>query len=188
MKTEAEKQILYDSESAARFVDNIKGWVDNRNRFYGNNPESEHMARWSSCTHTKCECGEIVSKGHLKCGKCREKSEIENYNKLEYKEYDGSLVYSYYADKYFYDSDEIEAYCFDEEIKPAVLRLVFCEPQMFRQVDSDYWEDVLPEDLEGELPTELQKALDNLNKVIETLPPASYFPGNTRTIFKESKQ
>lgn len=138
MKTE--KQIIYDDENAARFVENIKGWIDINNRFYGNNPDSEHMARWSSCTHQKCECGKLMTKGWTKCDECRTKAEIERYSQLQFKEYNGDLVYSHLADKYFRDSDEIEDYCSDEEIDPKDLRLVFCEPNEFSQIDSDYWD------------------------------------------------
>ena len=182
MKTE--KQIIYDDENAARFVENIKWWVDINNRFYGNNPDSEHMARWSSCTHKKCECGKLMTKGCTKCDECRTKAEIERYNQLPFKEYNGDLVYSHLADKYFRDSDEIEDYCTDEEIDPKDLRLVFCEPNEFNEINSDYWDDILPEDSEGELPTKLQEALDNLNKVISEMPPASYCPGKVRTEFR----
>ena len=181
---EKEKQIMYDDENAARFVENIKGWVDINNRFYGNNANSEHMARWSSCTHRKCECGKLITKGWPKCDECRAKIEIELYNKLPFKEYDGGLVYSHLVDKYFRDSDEIEDYCFDEDINPKDLRLVFCEPNKFVEVSGDYWEDVMPEDSDGELPRKLQEALDNLNKVISEMPPASYCPGGVRTEFK----
>jgi hypothetical protein len=179
-----QKIIIFDDENTARFVENIKGWVDVNNRFYGNNPDSEHMARWSSCTHLKCECGKLMSKGWTKCDECRIKAEIERCNQLCFKEYDGGLVYSYLADKYFRNSNEIEDYCSDEEIDPRDLRLVFCEPNRFSQIHSDYWDDVLPEDSEEELPTKLQKALDNLNKVILEMPPASYYPSNTRTEYR----
>lgn len=178
-----ERQIIYDDNDAARFVENIKGWIDINNRFYGNNPESEHMARWASCTHKKCECGKLMTKGWTKCDECRAKSEVEKYNLLPFKEYDGGLVYSHLADKYFRDSDEIEDYCADEEIESKDLMLVFCEPNEFNQIDSDYWSDILPEDSDGELPTKLQDALDILNKVISELAPASYCPSDVRTIY-----
>jgi hypothetical protein len=182
MKTE--KQINYDDENAARFVENIKGWVDINNRFYGNNPNSEHKARWSSCTHQKCECGKLMTKGLTKCDECRTKAEIERYNQLPFKEYNGDMVYSHSADQYFRDSDEIEDYCEDNETEPKDLRLVFCEPNEFSEVNGEYWEDVLPEDSEGELPTKLQEALDTLNKVISEMPPASYSPSKTRTEYR----
>jgi len=176
-----QKQIIYDDENAARFVENVKGWVDINNRFFGNNPESEHMARWSSCTHLKCECGNLMTKGWTKCDECRTKSGIERYNQLPFKEYDGSIVYSHYADEYFNDADEIEIYCEDEDVDAKDLRLVFCVPNKFREINSDYWSDILPDDSEGELPVKLQQALDSLNKVISELLPASYLPGKIRT-------
>lgn len=183
MKTE--KQIIYDDENAARFVENIKGWVDINNRFYGNNPDSEHMARYSSCTHMRCECGEPMTKGWTKCEKCRSISDIEKYNKLTFKEWNGKdIVYSELVDKYFNDSDEIEDYCADEEIDPKDLRLLLCYPNEFREIEIDYWEDVLPEESEGELPTKLQEALDNFNKIISEMPPASYCPSKTRTEYR----
>lgn len=181
MKTE--KQIIYDDENAARFVKNICGWVDINNRFFGNNPDSENMARFSSCTHKKCECGNLMSKNWTKCDECRTKAEIERYNKLPFKEYDGSLVYSHLVEEYFNDSCEIEDYCYDEGIDSKELRLVFCKPNKLNQISSDYWEDILPEDSEGELPEVLQEALDNLNKVISELPPVSYSPDKIRTTY-----
>ena len=179
-----EKQIIYDDENAAKFVENIKGWVDINNRFFGNNPDSEHNARFSSCTHIKCVCGKLMTRGWTKCEECRSNQEIERYNKLPFEKYDGGIVYSEMADKYFRDADEIEEYCEENDVDAKDLRLVFLEPNKFSEIDADYWEDVLPEDSEGELPTKLQEALDNLNKVISELPPASYYPGKTRTEYR----
>ena len=181
---EKEKQIMYDSPEAARYLTNIKGWVDINGRYCGNASNSEYLARWSSCTHRKCECGKLMTKGWSKCNECRAKIEIDLYNKLPFKEYNGDLVYSHLVDEYFRDSDEIEDYCFDNDINPKDLRLVFCEPNKFSEISGDYWAEVMPEDSDDELPTKLQEALDNLNKVISELPPASYSPGRIRTEFK----
>lgn len=181
---EANKQIIYDDPIAARFVENIKGWVDINNRFYGNNPDSEHMARWSSCTHKKCQCGNVTTKGWKLCEECRTKVEIELYNKMPFEEYKGEMVYSHYADKYFRDSSEIEDYCEEEEVEHKDLKLVFCQGNFFKQIDSDYWEDILPEDSEGVFPDKLKDALDFLNKIISELAPASYSPVSIRTEYK----
>lgn len=174
------KQINYNDKEAAQFVENIKGWVDINGRFFGNGKDAEHMARYSSCTHKTCECGNVFEKGWTICPECRLKKEIEKYNKLQFKEYDGSPVYSHAVDKYFFSEDELSDYLSDEEeIKD--LRLVFCNENHFNELQSDYFEDILPED--GELPTELQKAIDNLNEVIKNLPVASYSPSNVRTSY-----
>ena len=181
----SKEQINYDDPKAARYVKNIEGWIDINGRFFGNNPDSEHMARWSSCTHIKCECGNLVHKGWTKCDDCRFKAKIEKYNNLPYKEYDGGLVYSHAVDEFFEDSDEIEDYCADNEIDPKDLRLVFCNPLYFQQVDTDYWSDVMSYEGEDEdLPDELLKALNAFNDVIAKLPPANYTPGNIRTEYK----
>ena len=60
------EQLLYNDEKSARFVEGIKGWVDKDGRFFGNDKLSEHMARYSSCTHIVCGCGEIMPKGWTK--------------------------------------------------------------------------------------------------------------------------
>jgi hypothetical protein len=181
---ESKKVILYEDESAAKFVENISGWVDVNRRFFGNNKDSEHMARYSSCTHMRCECGEIMTKGWTKCDKCREVLAIEKYNSRPFREYDGGIVYSDLADKYFRDSDEIEEYCEEEDLHPSELRLFLCVPNEFTEIDGDQWNDILPEDSEGELPKKLQDAINCLNEVIKSLPPASYSPSNNRTEYK----
>jgi hypothetical protein len=181
MKPE-EKVIMYESDEAATFVTDIKGWIDKDRRFYGNMEGSEHMARWSSCTHKKCECGNITKKGWLKCDDCRHKDEVEKYNAKPFKKWNESdYVYSDSAGRYFRDVDELNEYLDDnEEVKPSELRLILCEPNRFNNLNADYFSDDLPEDVE-ELPKELQDAIDNLNKVIDSLPPASYSPGKYRT-------
>lgn len=184
MKEVIQKQINYEDADAARFVENIKGWVDINNRFWGNSPDSEHMARYSSCTHLKCECGKPMTKGWTKCEECRNKQEIKRYNELPFKEYNEDWVYSEFANEYFRDSDKIEQFCIDNDVDAKDLRLVLCKPIYFRQIGAEYWEDVLPDDSEGELPVELQKAVDALNEIINKLPPASYLPDKVRTEYK----
>lgn len=174
------EQINYNDKEAARFVENIKGWVDINGRFFGDSKDSEHMARYSSCTHKTCECGNVFEKGWTICPECRLKKEIEKYNLLQFKKYDGSPVYSHAIDKYFFSEDELIDYLSDEEVIED-LRLVFCTENHFNELGAEYFEDILPED--GDLPTELQKAIDNLNEVIKNLPVASYSPSNIRTSY-----
>ena len=175
------EQLLYNDEKSARFVEGIKGWVDKDGRFFGNDKLSEHMARYSSCTHIVCGCGEIMPKGWTKCKKCREIQDMELYNKLPFMEWDGKVpVYSKAFSEYFFGSDAIDDYLEEEEIKAEDLRLVICTPNNFMQIDYDYWQDIMPEDLE-ELPTVLLNALEEFNKVIESLPPASWSPSKFRT-------
>ena len=95
------------------------------------------------------------------------------------------LKNSHAVDEFFEDSNEIEDYCADNEIDPKDLRLVFCNPLYFQQVDTDYWSDVMShEEDDDDLPDELLKALNAFNDVIAKLPPANYTPGNIRTEYK----
>lgn len=175
-----DKKIKYNSTEAARYVENIKGWVDINNRFHGDGKDAEHWARYSSCTHMICECGNEYKKGWGVCSECRDKKELENYYKLDFKEYDGSVVYSKLLDKYFFDENELIDYLYNEDYEIVTdLRLVLCKENYFNELESDYFEDVLPED--GDLPEKLQEAIDELNNVIKQLPCASYSPINIRT-------
>lgn len=173
----------YDDKDSARYVENIKGWVDKDNKFFGDNIDSEHMARWSSCTHIDCECGRLREKSYTVCETCRTFNDIERYNNLPFMEFDGEFpLYSHYADEYFWNGDDIVNFCEESEILSEELRLVFCTPNKYSWVREDYWEDDSSDD--GDLPDKLRQALEQLNNVIEELPPASYSSGKVRTLFK----
>lgn len=175
------KVILPTDPEAATFRTDISGWVDIHGRFWGTD---ERMARYSSSTHSMCECGNIVSRGWTKCSSCREKEDITRYDKLQFKVWDGDeYVYSYAVEEYFRDEDEIMEYCDDHDIMPNGLRLVLCEPNYFNELNKDQWDEILPEDSDGELPKKLEDAIDALNNVIKSLPPASYSPSNYRTSY-----
>jgi len=179
------KQVMYDSPEAARFVEGIKGWVDINNRFFGDNKDSEHMARFSSCTHRLCDCGNIMERGYSKCRFCINNANIERYNALPFREWDGvTPVYSETQDTYFFNEQEIIDYCEDEEILPERLRLVLCKPNNFSHIDYEQWQDIMPDDVD-ELPKKLLDGIEALNKIIDELPPASYSPGKIRTEYKD---
>ena len=171
MKT---KQVLYTSDNAAKFVTNIKGWVDRDNRFWGND---EHMARWSGCTHIICpDCGKPTQKTYTICRDCREKKAIERYKTKEHKEWDGEApLYSETADEYFVDQDNLDDYLDTHDYTAQSLRLVICEPEYFREVESDYFCDDLPED--NDIPSEIADALEDLNRVIREQGPSLWRPG-----------
>lgn len=179
MEKEKELVVFPDDESAARKI-TVTGWVSRNGRFYG---EDERMARYDGSTHSKCECGNKVTKGWIKCDSCRRKSAIERYKDYPFEEWDGKQpVYSDNYDKYFYDTDEIDDFCEDSEVEPKDLMLVICKSNYLNEIDSSIWEDKLPED--GDIPKELQDKLDELNQFIKTLPPISYSPSKIRTEYK----
>ena len=168
-------QVLYSSDNAAKFVTGIEGWVDRQGRFWG---KDEHMARYAGCTHIGCkDCGKpIPVRGYTICGECRNKKSIEKYNAMPRMAWDGvTPIYSEAADEYFFGEDGLRDHIEEYGCSIESLRLVICEPNCFREIDSDYFCDELPED--GELPDDLTEALNALNEVIRSLPPASWSPG-----------
>lgn len=184
-----EKEIMYDSPEAARkgvlMIDGmdkaIPVFISSNNRPYSD----EAMARYDSHTHKICDCGNKMGKGWTKCESCRRIASNERYAKMPFQEWDGkTMVCIYGDDKYFRDADEVQEYCEDSEIEPESLQLVICKPNYLTPVDTDLWDDVMPEDGDGELPKEVQAALDALNKVISEAKPISYSEGEFRTNFK----
>jgi len=178
----SDKQILYTSYEAAKFVTNIEGWVDSNHRFWG---KDEHMARWSGCTHIICPgCGKPTQKNYTICSDCREKKAIERYEAKDRLKWDRQTpLYSEAADEYFFDEDQLMDYLADQTFPPGQehvadersLRLVICEPVYLREIEDDLFDGELPED--GYLPLDIQTALDNLNILIREQGPVSWSPG-----------
>lgn len=180
MNTDTKNEmVLFSSEEAAHKVI-IDGWVSRNGYFYG---DDERAARYDGCTHVACErCGKPVRKGWLACDECREKREAEKYAALERKEWDGEgMIYSDSHDQYFDCWEDVDD-LIDELSGPGSpvtiesLRLLICEPQYAREVDTDYWSDDLPED--GDLPPDIEEALEEFNAVIRNhREPLSWIPG-----------
>ncbi len=183
MKTTEEKIVMYESPEAATYVTNVEGWIDINRRFFGKGQHGEEMARYSSCTHKTCDCGNKMTKGYVKCESCRHKAATERYNALPFREWDRiEPVVTFGGDNYFFNEEDLIEYMEENELKD--IDLLFCAENNWRTVDNDYWADEMPENSDGELPKELQAALDNLNNVIKTLSPQSYSPGKIRTSYQ----
>jgi len=173
-------QILYSSDKAAKYVEGIRGWVDRNGRFWG---ENEHLARWSGCTHIDCEvCGTAFPiSGYTVCDACKSKRRREKYSSMDRLKWDGETpLYSDTHDEYFFDEDNLRDYLEEAGCTIGSLQLIVCEPNRFREIESGYFCDELSE--EGEVPTDLVKALDVLNKVIRQQSPASWSPGKFAAI------
>ena len=177
-----DKIILNTDDEAAKFVTGIEGWVDRDENFWG---KDEELARVSGCTHIVCpDCGVAIPKDHTRCTACREKKDLERYNKLERKQWDGKTpLYSELSDMYLLDKDDLyewleECGIYDKNVEG--LRLVICEPVYLRQIETDFWEDELAED--GEPSAAVMDALDNLNAVLRNEDPASWEPGEYAAI------
>jgi len=167
--------VLYSSDEAAKFVTGIEGWVSKNGHFWG---ENEHMARYEGCTHIDCDdCGKPIEvRGYTICDECRLKKSIEKYHSMPKLKWDGEApLYSDSGDEYFFDEDSLLDYLSENDCSIESLRLIVCEPEKFREIESDHFCDELPED--GELPSSLEIALEELNKVIRKQPPSAWFPG-----------
>jgi hypothetical protein len=179
------KKIILDTDQeAARFVENISGWVSRDGLFFGKKKDAEKIARYQGCTHRACrDCGAPTPKHFIVCAKCRDRLSDERYEKREKEEWDEKgMLFSEVADRYFDSWDDVADYLEDYNDQTGgalALRLLICEPEYLRQVD-DYWEDQLCEG--GKLPDEVREALDVLNETIRKQEPVSWFPGKKRPI------
>jgi len=177
-----EKIIMYTDPDIVEYRENIKGWVG-KGFYYGDNKDSESIARYAVCTHKFCKCGNIMKKYYTACSKCREANKIKRYNKMPFKEYDyKSPLYSDYLDKYFQTYDELCDYCYDNKLNPADMNLIICEYNYCKEIDPyDYYIDLMPEDYE-ELPDYVVKAFDKLNNELsKNKEYISYYPGKYQT-------
>jgi hypothetical protein len=168
-----EEIVPFDSPEAAR-PKVMEGWLSHNGNFY----LSEEIARYDGCTHRKCnDCDELVLKSYVRCEACREKSKIARYDEMPRKPWDGiAMVYSDARDEYFSDPGKAEDLIGEEGVESLEsLRLIICEPNHASFVDADHWHDDLPED--GEIPPELEDAVEKLNAIIKGLSPLSWSPG-----------
>ena len=166
------KQVVMRESDEAAQLKTVTGWVSRHGQFFG---DDERTARWAGCTHEVCDgCGAVIDRGW--CKSCREKKDLEKWLAAPREPWDGTTpLYSDAFDKYFFH-DEWEEFAEDKGVDLDDLRLYICTPQYGRPIDSQYFEDELPED--GEVPDGIQTAMDALNKAIEEAGPLSWYPGD----------
>jgi len=177
-------KIIEYSDDIVEYKTDIKGWVGKKNRlYYGDYKDSEHIARYNSCTHKRCKCGNLMRKSYMMCNECRKKDDIKRYYKRPYKKYkENMVVYSEEYDKWFYDRDQIIDFIIDNSINSSDLRLIVCEPNNFYGLDPyDIYENIMP-DCDIDLPDEILKCFDELNnKISSCKEPISWEIGKYRT-------
>lgn len=138
---------------------------------------SKEGAQEKLATHFPCKCGNgIREKYRIHCDNCEPKKVIP------FKEWDGKTpLYCNNYDRYFFELDDLISAIEDEDLDKESIDLRICEPSYFREVDSDYWEDVMPENME-ELPKVIKEKLAELNETIKNYKePASWSPTKYRT-------
>lgn len=170
--------VMRDSDEAAHYCTNIKGWVSRKGLFYGDKQGAEDIARYAGCTHVKCEkCGEPTEKRYTQCEECRLKNKISHYKSLPSAEWDGkTMLYSELNDKY-YDSLECAEEDLDNDQTLNDLLLVICEPNYVPELDSDYCSYILDDD--EDLPVEVEKAMKIFNESVKNIT-ISWSPGKVR--------
>ena len=138
------KMVLNTSDEAAQFKTGLSGWVSRGGRFWGND---ERMARYDGCTHIVCDCGKPFEKGWTKCEACRAKSQDDVFNSYPKQVWDGKTPLTLFdGDEYFFDYDSLACWCDDNDEDINTVRLMICKPNYAREIDSDYYEDDLPQD------------------------------------------
>lgn len=174
MTTENEV-ILEDSDEAAS-QQTVTGWVSRHGWFFG---DDERAARNHGATHNKCECGAIIAKPSIKCTACEAEADAEAWRNLPRVAWDGDTpLYSHVKDYWFWNGEDLAAYCEDNDTTPYDLMLVLCVPIYASCLyPEDEYEDSLPID-GGEIPDEIIVAFDKLNNAIKNCKtPLSWNPG-----------
>ena len=157
--------VMRDSQEAATYRTDIKGWVARNGLYFGDGPQSEQTARYAGCTHVLClKCAAPTPKGYTMCRGCRDLAYIGKYEAMPRAEWDGkAMVYSEARDQY-YNSPDDAADDLEGNETLADLRLVLCTPNYVRQIESDYCCDDLPED--GDVPDEVAEAMEEFNRAV----------------------
>ena len=171
------KIVMRDSPEAAQYRTDLKGWVSRDGFYFGDGPQGERTARYSGCTHVPCDrCGAPTPRGYTQCRDCRELTYIAKYEAMPRAEWDGeAMLYSEARDQYYSTPDDAAEDLEDDQTL-ADLRLVICEPNYVRQIESDYCCDELPED--GDVPDEVMDAIEAFNAAVAGIV-LSWSPGKT---------
>ena len=79
-------QILFEDDRAAKFEENISGWVSRNGLFFGNDENSERLARTQGRTHKVCpSCNiNVIEKHFLQCSDCIDEKVRKNYLNLKF--------------------------------------------------------------------------------------------------------
>jgi hypothetical protein len=153
------KQIMYDSDEAAEPC-TVEGWLASDGSFH----LTESAARYTGCTHRPCrDCGKPAQKYYTVCKECRDKLETARFFALPAKPWDGKVwLYSDSRDQYFASPEDAED-CLEADETIEDLRLLICEPNYVRPLESDYFCDEIADD---DLPSAVEDAMDDFNKAV----------------------
>ena len=126
-----EKIVLFDDPNLVEYRTDLEGWTGPDRLYHGKGEEGERRARYANSTHTKCECGNLVTKYRTRCQDCNSKLSMKNFLKLEEVEWDGvSMMCLINDDKFFSEMEDVYDYCEYNEINIQDLKLMHCEKQV----------------------------------------------------------
>lgn len=139
------------------------------------------------CTHDDCiSCGKEFKKRFLYikiCDECQYKKDVDKYYSYDLVEWDGeTAVVLYDGDKYFFNQEDIEIYCEENELNPEKLMLVLCSTSNLSQIDLDHWRDDVHDDWEPS--DEMLKRLKDFNDFLSKEPSNTWFPTKKRIQLK----
>ncbi len=174
----SDKVILYDSDDAAVYRTDIKGWVSHDGLYFG---ENEDGARRHSLTHVECEnCHELKVRDYSRFyDACARISLINKWNDMLKRVWDGDtpvFVFvspeqtdddSFTIPEWFDSGDDLCDYVYDHGIDPSALMLVHSTPMSVPAITSDIFEGYTPDDWDDRmLPDSVTEAMDALNAAI----------------------
>lgn len=167
-----ELTIFPEDDIAAKKI-TVTGWVSRNGHFYGDN---ERLARYDGSTHSHCQyCGSACTKNWTACDKCRHENEIKRYAAMPRKAWDGACcIYSEALDEYFSDPSDAKDSLEDGQTL-ADLRLIICEPNYIRPLESEYCSDEMSPD-DDQLPPAVEEAMKAFNEAIKGIA-LSWSPG-----------
>jgi len=181
------------------YLENIKGWVCSVcNRYFG---EQKDAAKYCCAKIFKCEdCGkEYERRCYTTCPECHEKRNVERYNKMPKKVWNGEgMIYSDSHDKFFNDFEEIHDHIsyLEFSVKPEKitisledLRLIICEKTKPRDFSlMDFCSDEFQEDTDIHCFSGDPEAFENdINEWLQKNTPTSYLPGKFAVDFTEAQ-
>lgn len=177
----SEKIVMIDDDDAAQPY-TMEGWKSRTGYFYAD----ESLARYEGCTHRPCgQCGAPAEKAYTKCLTCREDAAKKRFLARPQANLDGEdWLYSEREDRFYPDLESAEDDLEEGETLED-LRLIICEPVTARALDSEYFEDELPED--EEIPEVIEAAIMAFNKAVKDVI-LSWRPGRNRLRLPDKKE
>jgi hypothetical protein len=159
-----EEIFIKGENDGAVFKEDISGWVSRNGRFYG---KDEKLARYDGSTHSRCECGSLITKSWICCEGCRAQKRKERYNSLPLNEsFAGDTPCADFdGDEYFFDQSSLFDYMFENDLTPEMMMLVDLKDAKLRTVDDDYFLEDGPEEVDV-LPANVAQKLEELNQAI----------------------